>query len=314
MKTALVRTFGFMGDALYASSLAEKLKEDGYDRITYLTGIPQVVGMLNRNPFIDEVLLTKVPTHDTHHVIVGREFDKEIFIPECFFVDPPCIEMQKSAGIINPTANFTVYTDSVLDAQVAAYYKDTPYIAIMETSTWEAKSYLCTKEQYATAADVPNLGRGGKHRNIAMLVSALEKQIPDIGIVVVGAPIDHPTLALPFSNGNRSLDLEASIVKYAMAFVGAEGGMANVAAGVGTRTILTYDFVHQLYGWRGSVKPVKLGPKLGPRYYFTDVEHIDINPYLSDEDVGIEMGKCVLRDYSGCATDKIFMGKRGGIV
>ena len=34
--------------------------------------------------------------------------------------------------------------------------------------------------------------------------------------------------------------------------------------GVGTKTIITGDYVHQLYGWNGVIRKLK-EPKLGPR-------------------------------------------------
>jgi hypothetical protein len=49
-------------------------------------------------------------------------------------------------------------------------------------------------------------------------------------------------------------------------------------------------------------------PKLGPRYYFPDVPHVDVNPYLTDKETGDEMNKCIKEDYSSVSTGRIFMG------
>lgn len=304
MNSVLVRCFGFMGDALYASSLAKKLKEVGYDRVVYLNGIPQVTGILQRNPFIDEVLTTYSPIINTCNIKVDETFNTEISIQQCMFVDPPAVQMQKDAGILNSSPEFEVYTNPDIDAVVQTQYKDEPYITIMEPTSWELKSYIFTREQYNAGVDVPQFGYGGKHRNIRNIIKSFSDTHK---FIFVGADSNHPTLALPFSNGHRSLDLEASIIKYSKAFIGVEGGLANLAAGVGTRTILTSDFVHQLYGWNGVIRKIE-EPKLGPRYYFPDVQHIDINPYLSDEEVGIEINKCINGDYSSVITGNIFMG------
>ena len=298
-----------MGDVLYASSLAKKLKEQGYDRVVYLNGIPQVKGMLTRNPYINEVLTTHTPTNDTHHIAVKEHFDKEIYIQQCTFIKPPAIQMQIDAEIKNPSPEFEVYTDPEIDSAVEREYRNRPYVTIMEPTSWEAKTYLFTRDEYKRGIDIPPKGYSGKNRDVRNIIKIAMKEHPDLSVLYVGADADHPTMSIPFSNGHRSLDLEASLIKYSIAFIGAEGGLANVAAGGGTRTILTYDFVHQLYGWNGVIRKVSPEPKLGPRYYFPDVKHVDINPFLSDNEVGIEIGKCLHEDYSGQFNDAIFVGQ-----
>jgi ADP-heptose:LPS heptosyltransferase len=90
-------------------------------------------------------------------------------------------------------------------------------------------------------------------------------------------------------------DLTASLIKVCDVFVGAEGGMANIAYAVGTRTILTSDFVHQLYGPNGVIRKNK-EPKLGPAYYTSDPNmHINLDPYLTDEQVADSMINLISR-------------------
>jgi hypothetical protein len=85
-------------------------------------------------------------------------------------------------------------------------------------------------------------------------------------------------------NDSKSLTFEASLLKACDAFIGTEGGLANLAAGVGCKTILTGDFIHQLYGWNGVLKKIKTR-QLGPDIYFPKVGHIMINPYYNDNEV-----------------------------
>ena len=311
----LVKCFGFMGDVIYASSMAKKLKEQGFDKVTYLNGIRQATGLLERNPYIDTVLTTAQPTTDTTHISIDEQFDRVILVKQCMFVDPPAIQMQKDAGIPDPSPEFTLYTDPSIDESVKKFYGDTPYLTVMELTSWRRKSFLFTHQEYITGNDIPDRGFGGHNRNVELILNSMrdtiQKEHPDFGdvnVIYVGAPPEHSTLSLPFSNSHRSLDVEASIIKHSVAFIGAEGGLANVAAGVGTRTILTYDYVHQLYGWNGTVRKTLPEPKLGPRYYFPDVPHVDINPYLTDEEAGVEIGRCVCEDYSGKETGRIFIG------
>jgi hypothetical protein len=82
----------------------------------------------------------------------------------------------------------------------------------------------------------------------------------------------------------KSILFECSVMKYCDGFIGTEGGMCNLAAGVGARTIITGDFVHQLYGWNGVIKKIN-EPKLGPIYYFGNENHTVLNPYMTDTEV-----------------------------
>ena len=68
--------------------------------------------------------------------------------------------------------------------------------------------------------------------------------------------------------------------------------MINLAAGVGTKTIITGDFVHQLYGPNGVIKKIK-NPKLGPEFYFPNSGHVSLDPYLLDEEVIEQMRKLI---------------------
>ena len=74
------------------------------------------------------------------------------------------------------------------------------------------------------------------------------------------------------------------------AFIGSESGMCNMASGVGTKTIITGDFVHQLYGYNGSVRKIE-NPKLGPIHYFKNKGHVELDPYLNDDEVVAEILK-----------------------
>ena len=70
-------------------------------------------------------------------------------------------------------------------------------------------------------------------------------------------------------------------MKFCDAFIGTDGGLATIAAGVGTKTIITGDFNLQLYGWNGVIKKIEQ-PRLGPYEYFGN-PHIVLDPYFSDE-------------------------------
>ena len=168
----------------------------------------------------------------------------------------------------------------------------------MEPNTWRAKAFAFTEDEYNRAVDVPYKGYGGRLRDIQSILTALGR---DFQLVTVGLTATSMQVANTVAPPERSLRYDASVLKYAQFFIGAEGGLANVAAGVGCRTVLTSDFVHQLYGPKGCLKRIP-EPKLGPRYYFPDEGHIDLNPYLTDTEVLAEYqavlsGKKTAADY-----------------
>jgi hypothetical protein len=284
----LVVVNGFFGDIAFSTSIARKLKaERQYDYVDYLIGLPQMVELLSNDPNINKVHLPTQPSPYPSIEFDTSIYDKVIQIGQMNFDIPPPTQMQLAAGVRNPDTEYHLYTNAEYDA-VAQQAIDQlkhehgkPVLCIL--SNWEERSFIFTKEQYEQGIDVPNLGYGGKHRNIQHIVDNLSKHFT---LLEVGFPSNTSqvsTASIPTDN-QKSILFECSLMKYCDAFIGAEGGLCNLAAGVGTRTIVTSDFVHQLYGWNGVLRKIK-EPKLGPVHYFPYVNHIELDPYLSDEEV-----------------------------
>lgn len=287
-KKCLIITYGFFGDIAFASSIAKKLKEESqFQIIDYLIGFKQMERLLQNNPYIDTVYVTSSPAVDPSYFSpVISSYDKVIKLNPLSFTSPPPLEFQEFAAVKNPDTQYQIFTEPEYDEIAQSHIKSLSEngkktIAVM--NNWESKTYLFTKKQYEDGIDVPNLGYGGKHRNIDFIIDGLSKQF---NIIYVGMPdtvSQHQTFGLE-DNDQKSLLFECSLMKYCDAFIGTEGGLCNLAAGVGTRTIITGDFVHQLYGWNGVIKKIK-NPKLGPKYYFKNKGHVTLDPYLSDQEV-----------------------------
>jgi len=280
MRTALIVCHGYFGDHLFASSIAERLIEEGqFDVVDYAVGFPQVLPFFERNPYIRSATLTgigpslKIPDN-------ASTYNKVFQLGPIHRKIPPAIEMQLMCGVSNPTPQFYVHTNPELDKLVWDEYnvKTGTVVAIM--NGWKEKSFLYSKEQYARGIDVPNLGYGGSHRNTDYITGMLEQKYSSIRVGPTGNVNQYS-----FEYNGPSLDLTASILKYCDVFIGAEGGLANLAYAVGTKTIITGDFVHQLYGPNGVIQKLD-EPTLGPKYY-GDVEgkHITLDPYLTDKEV-----------------------------
>jgi hypothetical protein len=188
-------------------------------------------------------------------------------------------------GIKNPTTEFEVYTNKAFDAAVSKTLepiKDQGLKVIAYLNNWEERSFLFTEEEYNRGIDVPNFGYGGSHRKIDYIIEELNKEA-NIVLIPVGMPSGYNVREADFNNVSE-YSMQASFLKNCDYFIGAEGGLCNLAAGVGTKTIITGDFVHQLYGWNGVLKKIK-EPKLGPKHYFLNSNHVELNSYISDEEV-----------------------------
>jgi hypothetical protein len=283
----LVITIGYFGDIAFASSIAKKLKiENQFQIVDYLIGFPQMEALMNNNPYIDEVYVSDFPNSIPSKNIDFLKYDKVVRLSPLSFEIPPPIEFQISAGVNNPDSEYKIYTNSQYDEIAKTAIEDLrsngkKVIAVM--ANWEPKTYIFTEDQYKAGIDVPNLGYGGKHRNIEYINSELEKEY---NLIYIGYPQEYNQIVTSKleDNNQKSILFECSLMKFCDAFVGTEGGLCNLAAGVGTKTIITGDFVHQLYGWNGVLKKIK-EPKLGPIHYFLNSNHVELNSYTSDEEV-----------------------------
>lgn len=280
MRSALIVCHGYFGDHLFANSIAERLIEEGqFTTVDYVIGFPQVLPFFERNPYVRNVFITdvgpspRVPSN-------ANTYDRVFQLGPITRVVPPAVEMQLACGVQTPSPKFHINTDSDIDAFVRESYGEKTGLVVGIMNGWKEKSFLFTREQYARGIDVPNLGYGGAHRNTEYVTEQLEHRYSSIRIGVTGS-VNQFSL----QHTGPSLDLTASLLKYCDVFIGAEGGLANIAYAVGTRTILTSDFVHQLYGPNGVLQKLP-EPKLGPVYY-GDIEnrHVNLDPYFTDDEV-----------------------------
>jgi hypothetical protein len=276
----LINCTGFIGDILFASSVAKQLHLQTTSRdelvIDYLIHLYQPYELLSNNPYIDNVHLFDCDRSIYDTVYNLHEIDFNIQPPKYY---------QMQCGVKNPTTEFEVYTNKSFDAAAAKTLqpiKDRGLKVVAYLNNWEERSFIFTQEQYKEGTDVPGLGYGGSHRNVNWIVEELSKQAGII-LIPVGMPPGYNVREADFNNVSE-YSMQASFLKNCDYFIGAEGGLCNLAAGVGTKTIITGDFIHQLYGWNGVIKKIQ-EPKLGPKHYFTDVAHLELNPYLTDKEV-----------------------------
>jgi hypothetical protein len=283
----LVKTIGFIGDNIFASSIAKKLKEKhGNDcQVDFQISILAPFELMFNNPYIDDVYYSECDESVYNVIHQLKPINRK---------STPIEQFQIQCGIENVDTDYNVYTNKSTDKLVKdafSSYKNEKNILVAVQTNWEEKSFLFTEEEYNTGIDVPNLGYGGKRRNINHILETLNKN-DNVLLIPVGKPngFDQKTSEI---TAVSELTLTASVIKNCDYFIGAEGGLSNIAAGLGIKTIITGDFVHQLYGWNGVIEKNE-EPKLGPKFYFPEFGHVTLNPYISDDEVIEEIKKLIL--------------------
>lgn len=282
----LVKTMGYIGDNIFATSVAKKLKElHGDDCVVdFQLSILAPFELIHNNPYIDNVYMTPQDesAYDTVHQLnpIHRR-------------ETPTIQLQKQCGIENASSEYTVYSNPATDSlmhDIFKQYRTDDNVLVAVQLNWQEKTFLFTEEEYKKGIDVPNKGYGGNNRNIDFILNELNMD-SNIMLIPVGKPNGHNQMSGDVTCVSE-LTLTTSVIKECDYFIGTEGGLSNIAAGVGTKTIITGDFVHQLYGWNGVIEKNE-EPKLGPKFYFPEFGHIELNPYLSDEAVIEEIKRIV---------------------
>lgn len=274
MRKALIAVHGYFGDHLFANSIAEHLiNEDQFDTVDYVIGFPQVLPFFERNPFVDKVFLNGVgPSPSIPNT--GIDYDKIFQLGTFSKKMPPAMEMQIACGVKNPSSKFYVYTNPELDKLVETEYANNKDKVVAIMNGWRERTFAFTREEYATGAT------GQRRRDTDSIVKKIESEYTTMH-VGTSAKVNQFSVY----HDEPSLDLTASLLKYADVFVGGEGGLANLAYAVGTSTILTSDFIHYLYGPNGKMFQLD-EPNLGPCYYEYDTGyHINLDPYLTDDEV-----------------------------
>jgi len=285
----LIKTMGFIGDNIFATSIAKKLKEQyGSEcQVDFQLSILAPFELISNDPYIDNVYM---------EIDSETEYDIVHKLQPIHRKEIPTIQLQKQCGLKNPSSEYQVYTNKNLDYLVNRFlkqYRTENKVLVAYQTNWEEKSFIFTEEEYKRGIDVPNFGYGGKHRDIELILRTLNKY-DDIVLFPVGKPNGFNQKSDEIGLVSE-LSMTSSVLKNVDWFIGSEGGLSNLAAGVGTKTIITGDFVHQLYGWNGVIEKNE-EPKLGPEFYFPEFGHVTLNPYLSDVDVANSIAEKLICD------------------
>jgi hypothetical protein len=287
----LVNCKGFIGDILFASSLAKPLSEQYLGAQIFLNiPLPQPLRLLQQNPYIHEV---RVNNRFSEIAI-----DIKLDIPEVDQACPATIYMQAMCGIPSELQQleFPVWTVAEYDefeARRCANIRKHGKRVIGYQVDWAWKAYQCTTDTLAN-------GIGAPHRNMDAVIAELDN---NFYMIPFGYDRSHdvrdPKLA-----SSENYTRTASYIKNCDYFIGSEGGLSNLAASVGTKCIITTDFIAQNYGpSTGRVRRCD-PPKMGPAVYFPEAGHSHLHPCIRDDEIApkikqlIETGTSEVFDFT----------------
>jgi hypothetical protein len=255
----LIINFGWIGDSMLASSLAENCKLNGYERVDLLVGFPQTANMIELNPLIDNVFISKTPGCDpSTEGIDLSTYDRVYKTRGLVFNKRPLDLFNEDFGFEKLKHPFELAT-----YELEFEDKSKPYIAFQ--LDWDTRS---------------NSHNGP--RNTMKIVEALSYKY---NIFPIGGSSQFD---IDDNTGNTFLT-NASALKNCKLFFGYPGGLHWLAAGVGIDTICTSEHVIKHYTNNGEFKGSTFEEfqdqwQVHASKLFTK-QHTLLKPYISDEEI-----------------------------
>jgi hypothetical protein len=254
----LIINFGWIGDSILASSLAENCKLNGYEQVDLLLGFPQTAEMLMLNPKIDNVYVSKIPgcnpvtdgidlsIYDRVYKTTGLKFNKK-----------PLDLFNEDFGFDNLKYSFELNTHEVTFENMGK-----PSLAFQ--LDWNDRS------RSATGPRDPN-----------RIIEKLQKKY---NVFIIG---NNSQFNID-ENTSETFLLNASALKKCDLFFGYPGGLHWIAAGVGTKTVCTSEHVINHYKNNGEFAgedfdQFKEQWQVHASKMFTNQEHILLEPFISDD-------------------------------
>lgn len=288
-----------IGDTLFASSVANKIKEMYPNSLVHFDiSFLQPIELLLNNPYIDGVFYKESPNID--YDIVHTIMDEDVSVLNPF--ESAVSQFQKMCNIKNYDDSFEIYTNPTLDYSIGKSINELKNIGELEEDVklvgyqvdWSRKSFLFTEEEYEQAeGGETGKGYGSGLRNIFDIINCLELS-PNILLFALGLD-EKISKHFPEINSTSKFSFTASLIKNCDYVIGTEGCITNMSSAIGTNTIITTDYIHQMFGPKGICwqqhggdldNLEKRTPFLGPNMYFPNKNHIHLNPYLTDYEVG----------------------------
>lgn len=273
MKSALIVCDGWIGDILFTLSIPDKLrKEKGYDVVDLQYIRPQVHRLLQdqscyNNTFLGSVNKGIYTSVYTMPVIE----DKSI---------APTVQYQKACGIINTNTEFNITPPKnkvKVEGQIIAYQGDWDY------RRWAISPEEIKARRFNTTGLVPYF-RSTRPDTMSKVLHDLMVAHPTFNFVKIDPFLMEPKDPRGYSLSPELYYVYASIISQAKLFLGAEGGLCNLAAGLGIRSIITTDHLHMMFGETGVMSQCS-NIQLGPEKLFPNMGHVNLDPFMTNDEI-----------------------------
>lgn len=278
-----------IGDILFASSVAKKIKEElSWEtpcQLEFSVNYLQPLELLNNNPYIDKVYY-KECGHEYTEVFNINKSSHELNLSKS-----AVSQYQRMCNIKSFNDTFEIFTNSVSDYSIECSMKElveieywnSDIIKVCYVMDWDRKSYSLNN-----SVDRPIT------RNAHSIIEPL-KGNKQIMLFAIGIE-SKDSKKFPSINSASKFSFTASLIKNSDYVIGPEGCLTNMSSAIGTPTIITTDYIQHTYGPNGTktdTSKVYEEPFLGPCKYFPTGTHIHLDPFLSDQEVGNEILKIV---------------------
>jgi len=288
-----------IGDVIFCSSIAKKLKQKNPECVIhYDVNYLQPMELLINNPYIDGVYYKETGSIDYDVVYQIMNDDVSTLSP----YESAVSQFQQMCGIEDYDDTFEVFTTPQLDYSIQRSMEelssigdwDEDLVKIGYQVDWDRKSFLFTEEEYNQAVGGEDgTGYGTGKRNVFDIINCMEVS-PKVMLFALGVE-DSISKNYPCLNSSSRFSFTASLMKNCDYVIGGEGCLTNISSALKTRTIITTDYIYQMFGpkgirWQqdgGDLNNLETRtPYLGPRKYFPTDNHVHLNPFLSDSEVG----------------------------
>ncbi|MDB4317732.1 hypothetical protein N9973_00380 [bacterium] len=261
----LVKTTGWIGDSLFCIPLAELLKkEKGYTQVDFYIYLPQPFLLIANDPYIDNVYVCGVSEPKDDSI-----YDSIFTMPVCSVVDkPPTHIFQQHCGIKKLKSEFNITTTKQHD-DYATYFLSTLPIrkSIAIQGDWGKRRWFVENDNFVKGevSSIISELHDSNNFNLINISHEANSSLRDVR----GYDADP-----------ERYSLMASIIKHCDLFIGAEGGLTNLASGVGTKCIITTCHME-----RDRIIKKHDCSILGPESMFPNCGHIHAHPHSTNDDI-----------------------------
>lgn len=249
-KRAAVVSGGWLGDTIACTAAAASLSEKGY-KTTFYMQWPQLKPILDNDERFVTKLYGRFLTNKIQRPIFRAGYDVVVLEPKCWTYDEPFTsEIRRIAGC-EPKPEYSLRLSEVQKGLIkSSEPKVRPLIAV-------------ARDTYKRAYG----------RDVDGLVNELSS-FADVRWVGLNPDKDSK------KGKNISLVKDASLIYNADLFIGTEGGLLWVAAGLGKQCVY---FTEYILDMDKSIQRGHPCMVLGSRHHFPDASHIDLPAYCSND-------------------------------